>query len=128
MAEDLNGENVSHIRFGHGTIKKAEGQYITIVFDAGSLVKTFQYPQAFEHFIKVDDAKAEKQIRSDLKKAKELQKEEAQEENKNIVDAIERVSAAKRLAEEKKMTRSRKTKRSTKSANKTEKKTAEAVK
>lgn len=108
MAEDLKGAAVSHARFGKGTIKSVEERYFTVEFDTDHVEKTFQYPDAFEKFIKAEDPAVEKMVKKDLQAAiEERQKEEA-EMSANIRTALDHIEEVqKEVKDKKKATKSR---------------------
>ena len=112
MGEDLKGAVVSHVRFGKGTIKSVEDKYFTVEFDTDHAEKTFQYPDAFERFIKAEDAAVEKIVKDDLQAAIEERKQEEAKMSANIRTALDYIEEVQKQAEEKKKTtksKSRKT-------------------
>jgi len=71
---DLMNKQVSHKKFGAGTVEGHDAGIITVRF--GNETKKFQYPLAFESFLELTDADLSKEI----KEAIELKKEEMRKE------------------------------------------------
>ena len=104
MGEDLKGAAVSHARFGRGTIKSVEDRYFTVEFETDHSEKTFQYPDAFEHFIKAEDASVEKIVMKDLQAAIEERRKEEAEMSANIRTALDHIVEVQKEAKDKKKT------------------------
>lgn len=78
----LLNEKVNHIKFGVGRIteEKEDGR-LSISFEKeGVGTKVFDYPEAFERFLKFDSVDLQKMTRVDLKKLEEEKEAEAQRE------------------------------------------------
>ena len=104
MGEELIGAAVSHGRFGRGTIETVEDRYVTIAFDRDHAEKTFQYPDAFEKFIKAEDPAVNKIVKRDLQTAIAQREKEEAEMSANIRTALDRIAEVQKQAEEKKKT------------------------
>ncbi len=102
MGEDLIGTAVSHARFGHGTIETVEDRYVTVAFNRDHAEKTFQYPDAFEKFIKAEDPAVETIVKKDLQTAIAQREQEEAEMSANIRTALDKIAEVQKQAEEKK--------------------------
>lgn len=71
MKNNLVKQIVNHASFGQGTIVDYSKGRITVAF--GSDEKVFQYPAAFEKFLKFNDSKLQECALADLKKKKEAE-------------------------------------------------------
>ncbi|MFA5522943.1 MAG: hypothetical protein WDA24_01170 [Tissierellales bacterium] len=79
----LLNEKVEHTTFGNGIITEADANRICIQFKDDVGVKLFQYPEAFEKFLKAKNSKIENKIQKDLhKKLEELELERQEKERK----------------------------------------------
>lgn len=58
----LMGESVCHARFGQGKVVRVEPKRITVSFPEPYGEKCFIYPDAFEHFLTVEDAAVSAQL------------------------------------------------------------------
>lgn len=68
------GQAVKHNSFGEGVVKNISGRFITICFPQGD--KKFLYPDAFSHFLRLNDLEKQKLLNEkNRKKAEEEQKE-----------------------------------------------------
>ncbi len=63
--EKLTGTQVTHMKFGTGTVTDAKGTAIEVAF-SGVGKKRFQYPDAFERFLAIEDEAWKMQIATDL--------------------------------------------------------------
>lgn len=86
---ELIGLKVKHAVFGIGTITKKDGNYITVEFAAKTT--KFVYPDAFEKFIKAEDAAVQQAIMDGINEAKVAAEQKRQAEE-----------AARKAAEERK--------------------------
>jgi hypothetical protein len=64
---NLIGEQVIHGLFGVGRILSIEADIVTIQFSDRVGQKKFQYPHAFEHYLKMCRPSAQEQIDKELK-------------------------------------------------------------
>jgi len=69
------GEAITHKAFGKGTIKNIEGD--KVVLDFNGTEKTFKFPDAFETFIKLDDAGKQTEVTALVEEKKKQKSEEA---------------------------------------------------
>lgn len=88
----LVGVKVRHANFGIGEIKACSGNYLTIEFS--SKTSKFIYPDAFEKFIKAEDADVQASI------IKEINDTKAAAEQKLLSEEAARKAAEERTAEE----------------------------
>lgn len=58
----LMGESVRHARFGRGKVVRVESKRIAVSFPEPYGEKCFIYPDAFEHFLTVEDTAITAQI------------------------------------------------------------------
>jgi len=89
---DLTGIKVKHSVFGIGEIKACAGNYLTIEFP--SKTSKFIYPDAFEKFIKAEDAEVQAAIIKEINDAK------AAAEQKRLAEEAARKAAEERKAAE----------------------------
>ncbi len=73
MVLKIIGQKVEHKRFGIGTVTNFIDSYMEVIFSKGE-VKKFRYPDAFEEYLRVDNAELTKKIEADLEKRR-LEKE-----------------------------------------------------
>lgn len=66
--DELIGKEVKHPRFGYGRIKNIKNNYIEVVFAGQS--KIFQYPQAFETYLQIQDSAGADYVRKILRDSK----------------------------------------------------------
>ena len=99
----LVGVKVRHAIFGIGEIKACSGNYLTIEFS--SKTSKFIYPDAFEKFIKAEDADVQEAIIKEINDAKaaveqkrlaEEAARKAAEERKSAEDAARRAEIGKK--------------------------------
>ena len=70
----MDGETVTHIRFGAGRVTAFAPPHIDITFDDGT-VKTFVYPQAVGRFIRFTGEAAQRQAQRDREQSEALARE-----------------------------------------------------
>lgn len=84
---ELIGLKVKHAAFGAGMVTGKEGNYIIVEFPAK--ISKFVYPDAFEKFIKAEDAAAQQAIVNEISKAKTADEQKRQaEEQHSAADAV----------------------------------------
>ncbi len=95
--EDMLGVEVNHIKLGKGVVRNVEAIHIGIEFE-NDVMKKFQYPDAFEKFLDVED----KQLRAKIDVDLEIRKEESDYQERkrsqslyNNVKAFDEKRAAK---------------------------------
>ncbi|MBW4084281.1 hypothetical protein [Paenibacillus sp. S150] len=108
---NLMNEQVSHVRYGKGTVASHDGGRITVVFPEGAGEKSFLYPEAFEHHLSISDPGIQKKIMKELKLKFEQTAAEKLRQEQQYVEEMDRL-AEEKLASKK--TSRRKTPRSTK--------------
>ena len=64
-------ESVEHIMFGPGVITEVKDNMLWVQFQNGSETKAFQYPEAFEKFLKAIDTEVEENILEELHRKQE---------------------------------------------------------
>lgn len=87
---NLKNEQIKHKRWGFGAIVEQTDTYIKIEFSVG--IKQFQYPEAFENFLKCSDTQLQEKIINELadKKQQEAEKKiKLQEERKKVAKIYE---------------------------------------
>ena len=72
-------ESVEHIKFGNGKIISEENDRVDVAFENGLGKKSFQFPDAFEKFLKLDNEALQKECFELAVKKKEAIEKEAQE-------------------------------------------------
>ena len=98
---NLKNEQIKHKSWGFGAVVEQNDTYIRIEFSVG--IKQFQYPEAFENFLKCSDTRLQEKILNALadKKQQEVEKKiKFQEERKNTAKIYGR--AAKTVSRKKK--------------------------
>lgn len=86
------GQKVKHTAFGVGEVVEFDGNYITVSFP--NKTSKFIYPDAFEKFIKAEDASLQDKIIKDIAAAKEAA------EQKRLEEEAARKAAEEKRAEE----------------------------
>ena len=92
---NLKNEQIKHKSWGLGDVVEQTDTYIKIEFSVG--IKQFQYPEAFEKFLKCSDTQLQEKILSDLadKKQQESEKKiKLQEERRKTVKTYEHAAKA----------------------------------
>ena len=70
---DINNQKVTHKVFGEGIVVSTDGNHVLIDFgDKGT--KTFIYPDAFETFVKLQDASAQAAVEEEIASAQAAKK------------------------------------------------------
>ncbi len=64
--KDLMGQAVRHVKYGLGKITEINDCLLTVSFEGTVGIKKFRYPDAFEKFLSIDDAKIQSEIANDL--------------------------------------------------------------
>ena len=90
---NLLGKKVQHKKFGVGEITIVEEKYVTATFPARPVI--FQYPKAFETFVRAVDEDVQEYISAEIRKLKE-----AEEEQKRIEEEARRIEEEKRAIED----------------------------
>lgn len=105
---NLLNQRVEHITFGSGIVTDADANRICVEFqdDVGS--KFFQYPEAFQKFLKASNPKVEDNIQEDLHKKLEQMELERKEKERKAAELEEKL---KQLEPKKKKSTSKKTKK-----------------
>ncbi len=93
---DILNLKVKHTSFGLGTVIEADDKYFTVQFDAKK--SKFEYPEAFEKFIKADDSAVQDAIMKDIAAAKQAEEERRQAELAERKLAEDRKEAEKQSA------------------------------
>ena len=81
---------VQHKAFGEGTVLKIENGIIEIQF--GEQIKKFQFPKAFEQFIKTDDIALIAEINKEKEKLKQIEEAEQAQKAQAVTPAPRHVS------------------------------------
>lgn len=89
--KSLKNEYVDHIKFGRGLIVSEETGKITVEFTGVPGNKIFQFPDAFEQFLKFEDNSLQEESLSILDGKKQL-----------IAEEIERIQSDRKRQEEEK--------------------------
>lgn len=107
---NLENQKVEHNKFGIGVITVAKNQEIYIQFEENVGLKSFQYPEVFEKFLKMLDVTVETYVFEELRKKKEreenllleeqLKAAKLQEENAKIVP-VKRMKSTSRVTKKK---------------------------
>lgn len=66
ITNDLTNEKVIHVKFGTGVITSSQNRIIRIQFDEADEEKMFIYPDAFERFLKFQNALLEERVQNEL--------------------------------------------------------------
>lgn len=104
---NLLNEVVEHIKFGNGVVTKLDDSKISVEFQGDIGTKLFQYPEAFEKFLKAINPNAENSVMEDLDKRLEERNQELKEEERRITELEERLKKPEPV---KKKTKSKSTK------------------
>ncbi|MHA6531279.1 hypothetical protein [Paenibacillus sp. BAC0078] len=104
---NLMKKQVSHVRFGSGTVSSNDGGRITVVFSGEAGEKCFLYPEAFEHHLSISDPAIHEEIMKDLQlKSEQAAAEKLRQEQQYIEEmgrlAEEKLAAKKRPLRRKK--------------------------
>lgn len=78
----LIGTNVTHKAFGSGIIRSQDVRRLEVYFEAKDKVCVFQYPEAFETFLTLEEGPLKEKVLSDLAFKKHLQESEKGKEKK----------------------------------------------
>lgn len=89
---DLTNEKVLHKRFGKGIVVEHSGEYINVQFE--NRMTKFQYPSAFEEYLKMEDISVQGKINAEIdaiqraeeerKRADEIARMETEELKKSL--------------------------------------------
>ena len=98
---ESRNQQVVHKRFGRGAIQSIEGNVIRVYFqDYGA--RAFRYPEAFEGFLRAEDAEFADQVENDLNRWREEKGVQAAEmQLKLAAEAVQAKAARKRPAAKK---------------------------
>ncbi|MDR7856525.1 hypothetical protein [Tissierella sp.] len=78
---NLLNESVEHIKFGSGIVKEMQDNKVLVDFQGDIGTKSFQYPEAFDKFLKTENLVLADYIQGELKakiQRLELEREERQ--------------------------------------------------
>jgi hypothetical protein len=90
---DLTNMQVSHKKFGIGTIEEHDFGIITVKFEKET--KKFQYPLAFEGFLELMDATLSKELEQEVQsKKQEIMHEEMKKTAERIIEIAEKDSSS----------------------------------
>ena len=84
----LQGNAITHVKFGKGVVTKMDGNIITVCFSQGE--KRFLYPDSFSQFLILKDKKAQKRI-EDILYQKEREEEQLKRALQEEQDRIRRL-------------------------------------
>ena len=93
-------QQVTHKKFGVGSIKERDGHTMTVTFREWG-TRTFVYPDAFGDFLRANDAEFAKAVQEDLDRAWEKQADEEREHRQHIQEITQQARQA-RLPERRK--------------------------
>jgi hypothetical protein len=84
---NIANERVEHIRFGVGIITESEGDRIVVKFQDDVGEKAFQYPEAFEKFLKAENPTVQNDALEELHRKQEQLEIEMEQKRKEFEDA-----------------------------------------
>ena len=114
---ELTDKKVVHSVFGMGRVKSLESGRITIEFSKSIGQKEFQYPGAFEHYLKMSDSSLQGMVEQDLNKLLIRLAAEKEEEARKTLEEQESIRN-ERLARLKQTTKKPAQKKASKKATK----------
>lgn len=90
---DLTNMQVSHMKFGIGTIEEHDSEIITVRF--ANETKKFQYPLAFERFLELLDAAHSRELKEEIEmKKEEIRIDEMKKAAERLMEIAEEVQRA----------------------------------
>ncbi|WP_019912575.1 hypothetical protein [Paenibacillus sp. HW567] len=92
---NLIKKQVSHVRFGSGTVSSNDGGRITVVFSGGAGEKSFLYPEAFEHHLSISDPNLHEEIMKDLQMKSEQAAAEKLRQEQHYIEEMNRLAEEK---------------------------------
>ncbi len=87
---DLANEKVVHAQFGEGVITEVKEQKLWVQFQEEVGIKMFQYPEAFEKFLKAENLEVESSALEELKLKQEQLEREREEKERKLAELEER--------------------------------------
>jgi len=96
-------QQVSHARFGVGTVTDQTDRLVTVLFETTQEAKTFLYPTAFETFLTLGDPYCQAQMQQELQRRRDAatalrQQQEAEAEAQRLAEKIAAMTQKKRAA------------------------------
>ena len=100
---DVLHQQVSHARFGVGTVTDQKARLITVAFDAPHGTKTFLYPDAFQTFLTLTDEASQARMQQEIQALRDAadalrRQQEAEQEATQMAERIAAMAQKKKAA------------------------------